>query len=334
MMANKPLTPSAAPAVAPSLAAHVQIARPDHWVKNVFVLPGAVVAISIDKTLIGQLSIGSLLAGVVAICLITSSNYVLNELLDARYDRLHPTKRFRPVPSGRVSIPLAYAQWILLILAGMALSWWVSAPFALCQLGLWLMGCAYNVPPIRTKDIPYIDVLSEAVNNPLRMLLGWYITGTEYVPPFSLLLSYWMVGAYFMAIKRFAEYRSMGNPSLSGSYRRSFIYYNERRLLVFVVLCCSLSMLFLGAFIMRYRLELLLSFPLVALVMALYFSMAFRPEGSAEHPEKLYRERSLMIAVIACAAVMTLLLFVDLEFMHRWFLPRWLPETAVYDLSP
>ena len=49
-------------------------------------------------------------------------------------------------------------------------------------------------------------------------------------------------------------------------------------------------MLFLGAFVMRYRLELILAFPLVALVMAIYLGLAFKPESAVVNPEKLYRE--------------------------------------------
>jgi len=52
---------------------------------------------------------------------------------------------------------------------------------------------------------------------------------------------------------------------------------------------------------MRYRLELVLSFPLIAVVMAIYFSLAFKHDSPAEHPEKLYRERKLMLAVVSCA---------------------------------
>ena len=36
------------------------------------------------------------------------------------------------------------------------------------------MGCLYNIPPIRTKDHAYVDVLSESINNPIRFLVGWY----------------------------------------------------------------------------------------------------------------------------------------------------------------
>jgi hypothetical protein len=45
------------------------------------------------------------------------------------------------------------------------------------------MGCIYNIPPIRSKDVPYIDVLSESINNPLRMLAGWFIASTASVAP-------------------------------------------------------------------------------------------------------------------------------------------------------
>ena len=54
------------------------------------------------------------------------------------------------------------------------------------------MGCIYNTPPVR-KDVPYIDVLSEAINNLLRMLAEWFIGTTTSVAPASLLLSSWMV---------------------------------------------------------------------------------------------------------------------------------------------
>jgi 4-hydroxybenzoate polyprenyltransferase len=305
----------------PSLRAHIQIARADHWVKNVFVLPGIVVAVNLDPSLISTGLTMRLLIGLAAVCLIASSNYVLNEVLDAPFDRQHPVKCRRPVPSGRVNVPLAYLQWLLLMVVGMGLSVLVSTPFALTMAVLWLMGCLYNIPPIRLKDLPYVDVLSEAVNNPLRMLAGWYIAGIAAIPPASLLLSYWMIGCYFMAIKRFAEYREIADVSRSAAYRRSFAYYNERRLLVSIMFYGSHAMLFFGAFIMRYRLELILAFPLVALVMAEYLSLAFKEDSVVQRPEGLHTELALMIPVVLCVALMMLLLVVDIAPLYRFFAP-------------
>jgi decaprenyl-phosphate phosphoribosyltransferase len=80
-------------------------------------------------------------------------------------------------------------------------------------------------------------------------------------------------------------------------------------------------MLFFGAFIMRYRLELILSFPLVALVMAIYLSLAFKKDSAVQRPEGLYREPALMAAIVCCAAVMIVLLFIDVPILHRVFVP-------------
>ena len=310
-----------APIRHPSLLGHIQIARIDHWVKNVFVFPGIVVALSVDRATLASWSWLNFLLGMLAVCLIASSNYVLNEILDATFDLAHPTKRNRPVPAGRVSIAWAYVEWLTLMAVGLMLALHISRPFALTLLVLWMMGCIYNVPPVRTKDLPYIDVLSEAINNPLRMLAGWYLTGCTLIPPASLLLSYWMVGCYFMAIKRFAEFREIGHRHRSAEYRKSFGYYNEQRLLVAIMFYASVAMLFFGAFIMRYRVELILAFPLVALVMSLYLSIAFKPDSAVQRPEGLYREPALMAAVITCTVAIVILLFVNLPILHRIFSP-------------
>jgi 4-hydroxybenzoate polyprenyltransferase len=293
--------------------------RIDHWVKNVFVLPGLVVALSLDPSRFSAMDVWTLLAGFIAVSLITSSNYVINEVLDAPFDRVHPTKCTRPVAAGLVNVPLAYGQWLLLFAVGSLFAWQVSRPFTVVMLILWIMGCIYNLPPVRTKDLPYVDVISEAVNNPLRMLAGWYMVGTAIVPPSSLLISYWMVGCYFMAVKRFAEYREIADPARAAAYRRSFKFYDEQKLLVSIMFYGSTAMLFFGAFIMKYRLELILSFPLMAVVMASYLSMAYKQNSAAQRPEGLYKERDLMKAVVVCSVAMLILLFIDVPLLKEVF---------------
>jgi decaprenyl-phosphate phosphoribosyltransferase len=305
----------------PTLSGHVQIMRIDHWFKNVFVLPGIIAALGVDVSGAGEGLWSRFLFGMISICLVASSNYVINEVLDAPSDRSHPIKRKRPVPSGLVSVPLAYVQWIALMGIGVALGLQVSTPFAIVVFILWVMGCIYNIPPVRSKDVPYIDVLSEAVNNPLRMLAGWFIGSTATFAPASLLLSYWMVGCYFMAIKRYAEYREIGDRSAASAYRKSFAYYTPERLIVSIMFYGSAAMLFLGAFVMRYRLELILAFPLVALVMAMYLDLSFKEDSAVQRPEGLYREPKLMAAVIVCAVAMAVLMLVDIPVLEDIFNP-------------
>ncbi len=310
-----------APGRRATLAGYLAIARLAHWVKNVFVVPGIVLAmfaarVPIDLTLVVRTA-----AGLLAIGLVASSNYVLNEVLDAPFDRMHRSRCSRPVAAGLVSIPVAYVEWIALGVLGVGISAAISAPLAWTSIALWVMGCVYNVPPVRSKDVPYVDVLSEAINNPIRFLIGWYIVDPNVLPPLSLLLAYWMLGCYFMAIKRFAELREIGDRQRAAQYRRSLGHYTDARLLVSVSFYSAASMLFLGAFLMRYRLELILSFPFVALVMALYLRMAFEPNSAAQFPERLYREPRLMASVVACTVVSSTLLFLDLPWLYAFFAP-------------
>ena len=309
--------------------AHLSIARPDHWFKNVFMLPGVIVAASTVESFSWTAVLLRTLIAAVALCLIASSYYTLNEILDAPFDRLHPTKHTRPIPSGRVRIPLAWAQWLVLFLAGLAVGSIISAWFVATLMLLWVAACAYNIPPVRTKDKPYLDVLSESINNPLRMVAGWFVVTSITLPPASLLLSYWMIGAYFMALKRFAEFRHIADAPRAAAYRRSFAFYTEERLLVSIMFYGTSSMLFFGAFCMRYRLELLLAFPLVALVMALYLHVALKPDSAAQNPEHLYREGALMSAVIGATFAMAVLLYVDIPAMYRMLSPTAPPQTNI-----
>jgi len=314
----------AAPAVVrPTLRGHIAICRIDHWFKNVFVFPGVVVAVGMTGAPIDAGLFQRLILGLISVCLVASSNYVINEVLDAPSDRAHPVKHTRPVPSGQVSIPLAYVQWLLLMVVGVGVGRLISLPFAITVAVLWVMGCLYNIPPIRSKDLPYVDVLSESVNNPLRMLAGWFIVvvGAGSVAPGSLLLSYWMIGCYFMAMKRYAEFRDIGDQARAAAYRKSFGFYTEQRLLISIMFYGSAAMLFLGAFVMRYRLELILAFPLVALVMAIYLALAFKPNSAVQRPEGLYKEPVLMAAVVGCALLAAVLLFVDIPSLPQLLTP-------------
>ena len=300
---------------------HIEIARPDYWFKNVFVIPGIVISLGTVTGVDARDLAIRIIVGLAATCLIASSNYTLNEVLDAPSDLHHPVKRNRAVPSGRVRPAAAYAQWLVLFAAGTALALSITIPFALSLLALWIMAVVYNVPPLRSKDQPYLDVLSEAINNPLRMLAGWFIVTSATIAPASLLLSYWMIGCYFMALKRYAELASIGDRTAAGAYRRSFAYYTRENLIVSIMFYAAAAMLFFGAFCMRYRLELLLAFPLVALVMAMYLRVALKPNSAAQNPEYLYRERGLMTAVVATTVAMVILLTVDLPAMHRLVRP-------------
>lgn len=304
--------------LAQRIRAHVALMRLDHSVKQIFVTPGILLAMSLTNTHVSAWLCLRLTLGMIAVTLVACSNYVLNELLDAPFDRMHPTKWSRPAASGSVHVPIAYLQWLALGVAGLLLAYTLSTGVLFSCLALWLMGCVYNIAPLRTKDVPYLDVLSESVNNPLRFLAGWYLVTASLVPPASMLISYWMIGAYFMSLKRFSEYRQIGRE-IARLYRKSFEVYTHKSLLNSVMFYGSASMLFFGAFIMRYRLELVFAFPVIALLMAVYFDLAFEPDSAVQNPEKLLREPRLMVLTVGCIVLLILLLYTRMPWLQQAF---------------
>jgi hypothetical protein len=91
-------------------------------------------------------------------------------------------------------------------------------------------------------------------------------------------------------------------------------------------------MLFLGAFIIRYRIELILGFPLVALTMAVYLKLSFDAGSAVQNPEKLYREPLLMTSFTITALAMCLLLFIRLPQLEKFFMPTLPPMPAHFTL--
>jgi 4-hydroxybenzoate polyprenyltransferase len=298
---------------------YVQIARIDHWFKNSFMALGVVLACFYQPSLLTISSLAPLALALVATCLVASSNYVLNELLDGPRDLMHPVKKHRPVPSGRIRPAIAYAEWLLLAAVGFGLARSINVAFFWSAVWLWVMGVLYNVPPIRTKEWPYVDVLSESINNPIRLFLGWFALIADRVPPLSLALSYWMLGAFFMAMKRYAEYRHIGDPRTAAAYRHSFAYYTEERLLVSLLFYATTCALFAGIFIVRYHLELLLFVPFAAGLFAYYLHLGMKPDSPTQNPEKLYKERGFVAYLVICFLVFVTLMFTSVPVLYGWF---------------
>ena len=301
---------------------YIKIARPDHWVKNAFILPGIVIAFLLtDYSISVSQFVMRFICGFIATCFIASANYVINEWLDAEFDKFHPTKKYRPVVSENMKFSLVMLEYAICIVLGVGFSLLVNIPFLVVELILLFMGVVYNVKPLRTKDIVYLDVISESVNNMLRLLLGWFIVSDSLIPPSSILIGYWFAGAFLMATKRFAEYRMRGDPEKAGLYRKSFKYYTEVKLLVSSFFYAMCATFFIGVFMIKYRMQYILGMPLIFGLFCFYLAIAFKPDSAAQKPEKLYKEKSLLIYLLILVVVLIALTFIDIPMPAYWLNP-------------
>jgi 4-hydroxybenzoate polyprenyltransferase len=149
----------------------IKTLRPNQWVKNLFVVAPIVFA----KHLTDPVLIRSAISAFAAFCLLSGAVYTLNDIVDVEQDRVHKVKRYRPIPSGRVPLPLAKAMAATLVgvaLGGAALVTW---SFFGVALGYFTLNLAYS---FKLKKVAYVDVGCIALGFVLRVLAGGFATGT------------------------------------------------------------------------------------------------------------------------------------------------------------
>lgn len=316
-----------------SLQNYIAIARPDNWVKNLFMVPGMLFALSVFHTPFSFSLILKIICGIAGMCLIASANYVINEYLDAGYDKYHPLKNKRSSVVSIINPKIVYIEYAVIALVGLLLSCSVSLKFLAVATFLLIMGVIYNVRPLRSKDRVFLDVLSESINNPIRFAAGWFIFSPTLgipnskwdlnwintFPPVSILIAYWMGGAFLMATKRFAEFRLIDNPHVAGLYRKSFKFYNENSLLVSMFFYAITCAFFMGIFLVKDRIELLVSFPFFALLFSWYLRIGLLNDSPVQGSEKLYTRKWFMLYLILFTGLLCGLMFIDIPWLH-WFL--------------
>jgi len=161
-----------------------------------------------------------------------------------------------------------------------------SSP-ALSLLALLIAGFIYNIKPVRSKDIPFFDSISESANNPIRFLIGWFaFASPELFPPWSLLLCWWSFGNFLMVAKRLSEFRLLRDKA--GDYRRSLLRYTKRSLLLGLALSAAAFFITYFMFALATKLHsfLFLS-PLIFIYFFIFFWKTLKEKEVMEEPEKL-----------------------------------------------
>ncbi len=155
---------------------YASVARPDHWFKNIFMLPrrGAGAVFSAGAAHARRLAAGGVGPGG---GLPDRFRQLRLQRNPGRADGFAPPGKMPPAhPERPGRVPVCWGMWVALSAAGLALAWRVNPGFggATWRCGSW----GFLQPrPIRLKDLPYADVLSESLNNPIRLALGWFSTG-------------------------------------------------------------------------------------------------------------------------------------------------------------
>jgi 4-hydroxybenzoate polyprenyltransferase len=143
----------------------IRTMRPKQWVKNGFIF----IALVFDGKLTDPYYFLRTLAGFGLLCLITSTVYLINDLVDIESDRAHPTKRNRPLPSGQLSKGVAIAAAVVLPLISLPLAYLLEPAFALILASYLVLQIAYS---FKLKHVVLIDAMTLAAGFLLRVAGG------------------------------------------------------------------------------------------------------------------------------------------------------------------
>ena len=189
--------------------------RPRQWLKNVLVFAAPLAAGSIFEL---DVLIPSLLAFVV-FCLMSSATYLINDIKDVDADRAHPTKRFRPIAAGEISVPVALVTAAVLALASLAIAIAVSVSLFGIVLAYAVFTLAYS---LFLKHEPVIELALLSLGFLLRAIAGGAAADLPISPWFLIVAAF---GSLFMAAgKRFSELQRADDDS-DAPRRRSLAGY-------------------------------------------------------------------------------------------------------------
>lgn len=327
MLTDKYDPAAAIPPNKATLKEYLAIARFDHITKHVFILPGIILAYALREPPLDH-AIVMIIMGLASAVLIASSNYVMNEWLDREFDAFHPTKRKRSAVQLSLSPRLVFLEYIAFAAAGLMLAAMIDTYFFYTSVLFVISGLIYNVKPLRTKDLPYLDVISESMNNPIRLTLGWTMIDHTSLPPSSLLLGYWAAGAFLMGAKRLSEYRDISSSvgvDLLERYRRSFRFYTAESLTVSCFLYAMMSAFFIAIFLTKYRLEYIIALPFIAILFSAYLWLSLLKDSIAQRPERMFRSRRLVLSLLLAITAVVAVSFIDLPWLYDLSEPSFKP---------
>lgn len=284
----------------------IKVARPVHWVKNLALFG----AILLTGTLFETGLLKDVIVAFFAFSFATSATYIFNDLVDAKSDRQHPVKKFRPIAAGRLPMPIAVVELLFFVFLSLFVSIYLNQLFftlILVYLGLQVL---YS---LGLKNIHVIDILIIATGFIIRVYAGAFVIDAH--------LSVWFLlcvvsaSLFLAAGKRRSEINLLA--AVDGGTRKSLSKYSKELLNSYVTMFgnatwmswslytffespkASLDFWLVLAEVSRattINKLMMLTIPVVIFGIMRYEALIF--EGKSEAPEKLLlTDKALLIAV-------------------------------------
>jgi 4-hydroxybenzoate polyprenyltransferase len=279
--------------------------RPRQWPKNAFVF----VALLFDGKLFDLPSVLAVVAAFVLLCLMSGAVYLMNDLVDIESDRQHPTKKNRPLPSGRLNPQVAAVTSVVLAVASLVAGYFLAPELAFILVLYLVSQIAYT---FKLKHVVLLDVLTIAMGFILRIAAGVVVIDVERFSPWLYVFGGFL--ALFMALgKRRAELVLLGDGAqhhraILEDYNLDLIDRLQGIVTTSAVVAYSLYTFLAEGLPENHAMMLTIPFVLYGIFRYLYL-IHIRHEGGAPE-EILLRDTALQITLLLYAAVVFIALYV------------------------
>ena len=276
----------------------IKVARPTHWIKNLFVF----LPVFFGGGLLNTSEAVSAALTFLSFSLAASALYCLNDIIDVNADRAHPVKCKRPIASGAITIPQAYGMMALSMLVSIVLMFLLPAgqtKTIFVIVAYFLINVAYC---LRLKDYAIIDVCIIASGFVLRILAGGYATGVQ--------LSKWIVLMTFLLtlFLAFAKRRddvlrmnTTGQAPRANTSRYNLTFINQAiTITAGVMLVCYVMYTVSPEIIAQFATDkLYLTSILVILAILRYLQISFVDEKSGDPVKVALSDRATQLILLA-----------------------------------
>ena len=288
------------------LTALLKTMRPRQWTKNIFIFA----ALVFDKQLLNAEAFLRTLAGFALFCLISSSVYIFNDLADIEADKIHPEKKNRPIPSGKLPIGAAWGAGITLVIVTLGLAYFLAPGFEVVLIIYFILNMAYSK---WLKHIPIIDVLVIAAGFVLRVHAGITLIEVQRFSPWIYVVMT-LLSLFLGFGKRRAELALLAHGA--GSHRKVLDGYT-------LPLLDQYIMIVSGTTIVAYSLytfsapnvpenhSMMLTIPFVVYTIFRYLYLIEVKHAGGAPEEILLSDRPFQIAMILWAAAVLAIFYLS-----------------------
>lgn len=277
---------------------YIKLIRPWQWYKNLVIF--------LALFFVGDFFHLDLLEGVilgfVALSIVSSTNYVLNDIVDRKKDRVHPEKKNRPLASGRVSLLEAWIIMFVMFALGMILAYYLGILFFISAAGLFLLTLIYS---LFLKNEPIADILVIAINFVIRAVSGTFIIKV-FISPWLVLCPFFL--ALFLAAgKRDADIRFVKNIN---TYKKVLKHYNKEIIDGILIISATSLIIAYALYALSRSTLLLVTVPVGIYLILRYYSLINNGSEIARHPERVIKDWRMVGAFIIYALLVFLIFYV------------------------